>query len=82
MPLADHLVGGLGTDEALELLGPLASALDIAAAAGIAHGAVNPRTIWVEQVTRSSEPRAMLTGFGLHHLLAVVATPPARRRGA
>lgn len=73
MPLADHLVGGIGTDEALELLGPLASALDIAAAAGIPHGAVNPRTIWVEQVTRSSEPRAMLAGFGLHHLLAVVA---------
>ncbi|HSK91844.1 MAG TPA: PQQ-binding-like beta-propeller repeat protein [Euzebyales bacterium] len=74
VPLADHLVEGLGTDEALELLGPLASALDIAAAAGIPHGAVNPRTIWVEQVTRSSEPRAMLSGFGLHHLLAVVAT--------
>ncbi len=71
---AEHVRGGMGTAEAIELLAPLASALDAAADAGTPHGALHPGTIWIEGVgSQSGSPRALLTGFGLHHLLSIVA---------
>jgi serine/threonine-protein kinase len=75
IPLSHHLQGGVpGPDRALALLGPLAGALDAAARTDLAHGAVHPRTIWVVSDPGGvSAPRALLSGFGLHHLLRVLA---------
>lgn len=76
---AAYVREGGGTTAAIALLAPLATALDTAAAAGVAHGAVHPRTILVDEAgTRAGARRSWLTGFGVHHLLSVVA---ARRSG-
>lgn len=78
IPWAAHVRDGIGATDAIALLAPLASALDTAAAAGVPHGAVHPRSIWVEHAAaRSGAGRAIVTGFGLHHLLSVVAARPA-----
>lgn len=77
-PLSEHLRRTLTPAQAAELLAPLADALDTAARSGLAHGAVHPRSIWVEpDPNRRGAQRALLTGFGLHHVLRVLA---ARRR--
>lgn len=75
---AAHVHGGIGAADAIVLLVPLAAALDAAAAAGAAHGAVHPCSILVDNADgRSGGPRALLTGFGLVHLLSAVAARPA-----
>lgn len=80
VPLSDHLQRPLTPAQALELLGPLADALDAASRRDLAHGAVHPRSIWVESDRTGAEaPRALLSGFGLHHVLRVLAV---RRRSS
>lgn len=73
-PLSRWLGTPMPVERVLRTLGPLGSALDAAAAAGVPHGAVHPATILMDERTSGAAvPRAMLTGFGLHHLLAIVA---------
>jgi hypothetical protein len=74
VPLRDHLRGGpLGAGEALRLLRPLSAALDMAAGMDLPHGAVHPLSIWVAPSADEGQPRALLSGFGLHHMLRVLA---------
>jgi serine/threonine-protein kinase len=72
-PLAAQLGTRWTLGEAIDLARPLADALDAAAAAGVAHGAVHPRTIWLDRRAGRIERRPMLAGFGLHRALADVA---------
>ncbi|HEX6255695.1 MAG TPA: PQQ-binding-like beta-propeller repeat protein [Euzebyales bacterium] len=73
----EPLTAQLGTrwtlDETIDLARPLADVLDTGAAAGLAHGAVHPRTVWLDRRAGRIERRPLLAGFGLHHLLADVA---------
>ena len=70
VPLGSYLRGALTLRRALRLLGPLAGALDAATHQDMAHGALHPRSIWVDPV---GEGHALITGFGLHHLVRVLA---------
>lgn len=79
VPLAASLGTRWTVDEAIGLARPMAAALDAAAAAGFAHGAVHPLTIWLDRRATGSDRRPVLAGFGLHHLLAEVAG--SRRHG-
>jgi outer membrane protein assembly factor BamB len=72
-PLTEQLGTRWTLDEAIDLARPLADALDAAAAAGLAHGAVHPRTIWLDRRAGRIERRPVLAGFGLHHVLADAA---------
>lgn len=79
-PLAAHLRTPWAVAEAVEVLGAAGAALDAAADAGIPHGAVHPRTIWIEDRRAHGGPRrALVAGFGVHHLLASLAA--GERRG-
>lgn len=62
MPVAD----------AVTLLAPLASGLDAAHAAGVAHGGLSTSTIRVTAATGAGGHRAFLTGFGVADLLALL----------
>jgi len=79
-PLAAELSGPWTVADAISMLGPVGDALDAAADAGIPHGAVHPRSIWIEDRPSVGGPRrAVLSGFGLHHLLAAVAAQDRHR---
>lgn len=73
----------LAHDETLAICTELADALDILSTAGIAHGAINPRTVWINDRDRApSAPYVSLRGFGSTPLRAQgvraepQATPP------
>lgn len=50
--------------EAVDLLEPVAQALDTAHAAGIVHRDVNPRNVFLERAGEGQPPRAKLIDFG------------------
>ena len=63
-------------DETLRLLGPVAAALDAAAAAGLRHGSLHPRDLIVD----ADRAHVHITGFGIGAALeAAGATAPIRR---
>lgn len=79
-PLAAEMSDRWTVDDAVELLGPLGDALDVAADGGIPHGAVHGRSVWIDDRRPAGGPRkAVLSGFGLHHLLARVAARDGHR---
>ena len=62
--------GPLGPGAAVALLRPIAEGLDRAHDVNVVHGGISPRTILVDQhATGADGPAAVLTGFGLEHLL-------------
>jgi hypothetical protein len=66
-PLAAALgeVDTLPLDDALDGCTELADALDTMAAVGLVHGALSPKTIWLNDRNRTpSAPRVTLHGFG------------------
>lgn len=82
-PLAAELSGPWPVADAIGMLGPVGDALDAAADAGIPHGAVHPCSIWIEDRRPiGGSRRAVLSGFGLHHLLAAVAARDPHRAPA
>lgn len=73
-PLVAELSASCTVADAIAMLGPVGDALDAAADAGIPHGAVHPRSIWIEDRRPiGGYRRAVVSGFGLHHLLAARA---------
>ena len=63
--------GPLSASRAVRLLLAIAEGLDRAHAAGVVHGAISPRTIWVHRRRTGARTQpAVLTGFGLDTLLA------------
>jgi serine/threonine-protein kinase len=63
--------GPLPASHAIPLLVAIAEGLDGAHVAGVVHGAISPRTIYVHRRrTDARTPPAILTGFGLETLLA------------
>ena len=66
-----HHHGPLAPADAVALLRPVAEALDLAHDRGVLHGALSPRTLLVDQQgRRGGTPSAVLTGFGLEHVLS------------
>jgi outer membrane protein assembly factor BamB len=61
--------GPLAPAAAVALLGRIAEGLDQAHSGGVLHGAISPRTVLIDQHATGA-PRAVLTGFGLEHLLS------------
>ncbi|MBW3604726.1 MAG: PQQ-binding-like beta-propeller repeat protein [Actinobacteria bacterium] len=58
-------------DETLAVATELADALEMLSSAGIVHGAITPRTVWINDRARSpSAPYVSLRGFGTTPLLA------------
>lgn len=61
----------LSHDQTLAICTELADALETLAVAGIAHGALSPHTVWINDRDRSpSAPYVSLRGFGTTPLLA------------
>lgn len=62
--------GPLAAGAAVALLRQIAEGLDRAHEVGVVHGAISPRTILIDQHAAGvGAPAAILTGFGLEHLL-------------
>lgn len=79
-PLSAEVSRPWALADAIALLGPVGDALDAAADAGIPHGAVHLRSIWIEdRRSVGGSRRGALSGFGLHHLLAAVAARDSQR---
>ncbi|HSJ43282.1 MAG TPA: PQQ-binding-like beta-propeller repeat protein [Euzebyales bacterium] len=79
-PLASELSERWTVADAISMLGPIGDALDAAADAGIPHGAVHPRSLWIEDRRAVGRPRRIVvSAFGLHHLLASVAARDRHR---
>jgi outer membrane protein assembly factor BamB len=80
VPLAARLTTPWTVADVVDMLGPVGDALDAAAAAGVPHGAVHPRTLWIEDRRAVGGPlRGVIAGFGLHHLLGDVAARDRHR---
>lgn len=63
--------GRLAHDDSVAVCTELADALDMVHSAGIVHGAVNPRTVWINDRERSpSAPWVSLRGFGSTPMLS------------
>jgi outer membrane protein assembly factor BamB len=79
-PLASELSDPWTAADAIGMLGPVGHALDAAADAGIPHGAVHPRSLWIEDRRSVGGPRRIVvSGFGLHHPLGAVAARDRHR---